>query len=271
MRMTLLERIDKDIKELEEVLDHAERTLKTAPEGTLYTRKEKGVLRYYNRDYKEESFKYLGDDGREEIKALEEKAYCQKLAKAAKIELDNLKRVKTILEKNPDHKTIFYELPAERRHLIEPYEVNPLKCNERDLERWTRTVKRRNSFPTPNKTVKGEYVKSKSETIIADRLERAGVPYHYESKLALAELEIGQFFEWNPDFKVLNLRTGKEYYWEHFGRMTDPEYFASCELKLRLYAQNGLFMGDNLIITMENSTTSLNTEYVDCLIKRFLV
>ena len=269
--MTLLEYTKNTIKELETVLNYAQGKLEKAPEGTLYSRIENGMLRYYNRDYRNEKQKYLGEDRQEEVKALEEKAYCQKLVKTAGEELEKLRRIEKILEKNPDWKAVYYELPAERRHLIDPYEINPLKCNERDLERWTRTVKKKNSFPTPNKTAKGEYVKSKSETIIADRLERAGVPYHYEPKLALAELEIGQIFEWHPDFKVLNLRTGREYYWEHFGRMNDPEYFATCELKLRLYAQNGLFMGDNLIITMENPSTPLNTEYVDCLIKRFLV
>ena len=269
--MTLLEKINNDINELETVLNHAEGKLKKAPEGTLYIRKEGGILRYYNREYKEEQYVYLGDDKQKEIVALEEKNYYQKLERVAKDELDKLKRIEKILEKNPDWKTVFYQLPAEKRHLIEPLELNPLKCNERELERWTRTIKKKNSFPTPNKTVNGEYVKSKSETIIADRLERAGVPYHYEPKIALAELEIGEIFQWNPDFKVLNLRTGKEYFWEHFGRIDDPEYFSTCQMKLRLYAQNGLFMGDNLIITMESSTSPLNTEYVDCLIKKFLV
>ena len=269
--MTLLEYTKNSIKEVETVLIQAEEKLKTAPEGTLYTRMENGVLRYYNRDYQNEKQKYLGGGNVEEIRALEEKNYYQKLERVAKDELEKLKRIEKILEKNPNWKTVFYQLPAEKRHLIGPLELNPIKCNERELERWTRTIKKKNSFPTPNKTVNGEYVKSKSETIIADRLERAGVPYHYEPKIALAELEIGEIFQWNPDFKVLNLRTGKEYFWEHFGRIDDPEYFSTCQMKLRLYAQNGLFMGDNLIITMESSTSPLNTEYVDCLIKKFLV
>ena len=269
--MTLLEQTQTQIEELEKVLEHSKTVLCKIPEGSLYIRRERETLRYYNHDAKKGTFVYLGDDKQNEIVALEEKNYYQKLERVAKIELDNLKRIKTILEKNPDWKTVYYELPAEKRHLIEPLELNPLKCSERELERWTRTIKKKNSSPTPNKTVNGEFVKSKSETIIADRLERAGVPYHYEPKIALAELEIGQIFQWNPDFKVLNLRTGKEYFWEHFGRIDNPEYFSTCQMKLRLYAQNGLFMGENLLITMESSTSPLNTEYVDCLIKKFLI
>ena len=71
-------------------------------------------------------------------------------------------------------------------------------------------------FETP----RGERVRSKSEWMIASMLDASGVPYRYEETVGLHELYGGAF---HPDFTVLNKRTRKEYYWEHFGRMDDPE------------------------------------------------
>lgn len=68
----------------------------------------------------------------------------------------------------------------------------------------------------------------------------------------------------------LNTRTGKEYWWEHFGRMDNPDYFSTCNYKLMVYAMNGIYPGDNLIVTMETSKTQLNSEYVDALIEHYL-
>lgn len=67
-------------------------------------------------------------------------------------------------------------------------------------------------------TARGEKVRSKSEVMIADTLQRFGVPYKYEYPLKLRK------FTAYPDFYCLNLRTRKEYYWEHFGMMDNVEY-----------------------------------------------
>lgn len=68
-------------------------------------------------------------------------------------------------------------------------------------------------------TEKGESVKSKSEKIIADKLNMMNVPYCYEGPLYMKG-----YGHVKPDFKVVNVATRKEYYWEHFGLMSDEEY-----------------------------------------------
>jgi len=267
--MTLEELTNNRLEELEKALKWCDEKLKASPEGALYPKYQNNGLRYFNYDAKNSSASYLGDDKAEMIKALELKAYCTKLKKTALKEKQNLEKVQMILEKTPDWKTVFYDIPKERRHLIKPLEISPLKVNESGVEKWNRTVKKKND-PTPNTTVNGEHVKSKSELIIADRLERAGVPYHYEEALPLAEEKLGQFMVWYPDFKVLNTRTGKEYWWEHFGMMDNPDYFATIKYKLMVYAMNDIFMGDNLIVTLETTRSQLNTEYVDAIIRHYL-
>jgi len=72
--------------------------------------------------------------------------------------------------------------------------------------------------------LKKEKVRSKSEVIIADRLFINAIPYEYERGLIVKIPKTAECPEtemvWNPDFRVLNVRTGKEYIWEHFGRMS---------------------------------------------------
>ena len=75
---------------------------------------------------------------------------------------------------------------------------------------------------------------------------------------------------WHPDFRVQNARTGRLYYWEHFGMLDNPDYCANSQNKLELYAKYGYFPGENLITTSESSGHGLNLDYVDCLIEKYL-
>lgn len=52
-------------------------------------------------------------------------------------------------------------------------------------------------------------MRSKSEVIIADLLNKEGIPYRYEFPLYLKE-----FNTVYPDFTILNVRKRKEIYWE---------------------------------------------------------
>ena len=74
-----------------------------------------------------------------------------------------------------------------------------------------------------------------------------------------------------PDFKILNRRTLQQYYWEHFGKMSDNDYFSIAQWKLETYAGLGLFPGKNLLFTFECAERSLSTEYVDALIEEYLL
>lgn len=267
--MTLLELTKNRLEELKKVLSWCSSKLKAPSNGALYIRKERGKLRYYCHNAENNNLTYLGDDKTDQIFKLEEELYSRKLQTAAGKEARILEKMLKELKKSTSWETVYYDIPKDKRHLIKPLEINPLKVSKADIEKWGITRKA-NNVPGPNITVKGEYVKSKSELIIADRLERAGVPYHYEADLPVAEEKLGQFFVWHPDFKVLNTRTGKEYWWEHFGRMDNPDYFSTCNYKLMVYAMNSIFPGDNLIVTMETSKTQLNSEYVDALIEHYL-
>jgi hypothetical protein len=91
------------------------------------------------------------------------------------------------------------------------------------------------------------------------------IPYRYEYSL---ELKDGRTLY--PDFLCLNVHSRKEYYWEHFGMMDDQEYLERTIQKLKLYSENKIFPGKNLIITMESQAYPLNVKQIENLVKEFL-
>ena len=113
---------------------------------------------------------------------------------------------------------------------------------------------------------KGERVRSKSEKILADYFYRHGIEYKYECPLYLNG--IGIIY---PDFTFLSQKTGKEMYWEHNGKVDDPAYARKMVRKIQEYEKNGIFAGENLILTYETEQTILNTSKIEKLVKRYLI
>ena len=147
-------------------------------------------------------------------------------------------------------------------------------------------------------TARGERVRSKSEVIIADTLARHGIPYRYEYPLKLnyrrngrggtsrsdlgdtpthgadtvnSETSYRPGRTVHPDFLCLNVRTRAEFYWEHFGLMDDGDYLERTLVKLKDFADIGLFPGKNLIFTMESASCPLSTRQIENLINEFLL
>lgn len=265
--MTLNEIIESTIFEVQGVIKAAEKVNLSAPEGMLRTKHDGNEVQYFKRNKGETAGCYLGKKDTEQIRKLEEKLYYKELSDTAKQEEAYLKKIKKTLEKMKDYNSVFLSIPLEKRHLISPYEHEmPVEDEE-----WIRLFnKKQVSSEIKLISQNGEHVRSKSELIIADRLKTAGIPYFYEDPLILNEKDKINCLYWHPDFRVQNVRTGKQYYWEHFGMLDNPEYCKSCQEKLELYAHYGYFPGDNLIITSESSNHGLNLEYVDCLIERYL-
>lgn len=86
-----------------------------------------------------------------------------------------------------------------------------------------------------HRTSKGDYVRSKSEVIIANYLWDHDVFYKYEEPLWSKDRT-----EWRlPDFTI-KLEEGGTYFWEHLGRLgTDPQYTEDWEDKKKWYERNG--------------------------------
>jgi ATP-dependent DNA helicase RecQ len=101
-----------------------------------------------------------------------------------------------------------------------------------------------------HQTLKGEYVRSKSEVIIANILYHTGIPYTYEQPL-YAPSGLAKY----PDFTIE--WRGKTYYWEHLGMLNQDDYAGNWESKKAWYAKH---FPDQLITTEESSTLSRQVE-----------
>lgn len=52
--------------------------------------------------------------------------------------------------------------------------------------------------------------------------------------------------------------------------MDDPEYARAAIKKIQTYEDNGIYVGDRLILTFETETTILNTKDIERNVKRYL-
>lgn len=117
-------------------------------------------------------------------------------------------------------------------------------------------------------TNRNEKVRSKSEVLIANALAKHGIPYRYEYPQSLKNSQ-NKIITFYPDFLCLNIKTRNEYIWEHFGLMDNTDYAQKAVRKLQFYAQNKIFSGRNLIITMETQTEPLTPQFVETMIKEY--
>ena len=268
----------KIIEELEQLRDNLQRMKTRLAEsadmkekGTLVLKTTSGKPRFYCKMDGSTRLEYLRSDQKARIIRLASKLHLRKLVRTASSEICQIDRCLKDLQSGrglSDIDDVYESLPGAVRELVGPSEFS----SEGYAERWKADrAKGRNTtkhYNAPLMTANGEAVKSKSEVIIADRLKAAGVPYVYEYKTVVDDRWAGMTY---PDFYVLNKRTGQEYFWEHFGRMDDEKYCLNSQMKLEQYAKRNLVPGKNLILSFEGSIRPLSTEYIDFLIKSYLL
>ncbi len=235
-------------------------------EGNLQVTKKKNRLNFYQYFGSKSKTRYLKKSQTKLIAALAQKKYDKRIyhaIKSKKEAIDECIKILNSKEALLDLAKIYETFPNELKPLIKPVTY----IDEEYVKQWQARdyEKSRRPVDTNLKTKRGEPVRSKSELIIANKLYDAGLPYHYETIFRTEQ------FIASPDFFILNPRTRKEFYWEHFGLMSKQDYIEDSLYKIEGYAENGIIQGENLIITYESAEHQLNTEYVDQLIERFLL
>jgi len=151
---------------------------------------------------------------------------------------------------------------SEFLNLLSPY-FSPLS---QELDNWMKSPYENNSKHPEHLTHKvgpDEYVRSKSEAMIAQAFKQHKIPYRYECKLMLGEIEI------YPDFTLRHPRTGEVFYMEHFGLLDKPDYVKNMHSKLQLYTSYNIMPGINLILTFENSEHPLTFEEIEMIIEHY--
>lgn len=261
----LLNELEKLAKSLDKRIKRISESIKNAPDGTLRISKVQNVNQYYHRTLTGDTHgKYIPRNNKSFAARLAQKDYDARL-------LDALKSQKKIIDRflkdfDPDAaQQIFTHLTAARQALVTPEFLS----DEEYIEQWMNEPYERLGFKKDDPgfyTAKGERVRSKSEILIADALLRNNIPYRLEFPVFDGKIIIGA-----PDFKCLNVRLRKDYYWEHLGKLGDEDYTNRNVKKLEQYARADDFDETRLILTFETDKHPLNTKVIEAKIRRFLI
>ena len=134
-----------------------------------------------------------------------------------------------------------------------------------NIARWIADTKNRN-YQTNSwhpehlifETKSGHMVRSKSELQIDDLLYQENMIFRYESALWLP---IGKVIY--PDFTILHPTQRRLIFFEHFGRLSDPNYVMNYVLgRLMDYAKSGYILGRDVFFTMESSEHPLERRQI---------
>lgn len=252
-------------EQLLKIKKEKERALKNVPTGHLRICQRGEKVQFYHRtDPKDFNGVYIPQKSIGMAQKLAQKDYDEKILSSINKELYALDKY-LMLGPEISAEEIYENLREERRKLISPI----TESREEFISNWEKTEyvgKTFEAFTPMLYTAKGERVRSKSEVIIADSLNREGVPYRYECPLYVEGW--GTVY---PDFTVLNVSERKEIYWEHLGMMDDIEYIEKALDKINIYAQNNILPGKNLILTYETAKMPLNQKIVQLMIEQYLV
>lgn len=259
------ELIDKLIERkeiLQRLITKKEQDLKFAPEGKLHIAK-RGKYRafYVRKNPKDITGEYIKRDNIKLAYELAQAEYDNNSIKILKKDMerineyiDDIKRING-LKLNND----------EKNRMIVPIAIS----DEEYIKQWTGVEYEGKGFHDDNSeyyTANNERVRSKSEVMIADTLNRMKVPYRYEFPIVLKN-----GIKVYPDFYCLNVRKRKPVILEHFGMMDIADYVEGVMLKLNSYEKNGLKLGEDFIFTMENSVNPLSTKIIMEIINKYLV
>ena len=270
--------IEKRLAELQNLLFTKKKSYEKAPQGRIRISQNGGHPEYYLVTERGSlRGKYLPHSQKTLARQLAQKDYDARLIKLLQKEITALQNYMKQTSNGRAIPELYDSLCPARRSLITPVTLT----NEQYAARWQDVSWTGRPFAPDAPyicTARGERVRSKSEVIIADTLFRYNIPYRYEFPITLkrsnsADIrrDLGRSITLYPDFLCLNTRTRTEFYWEHFGLMDSTEYSNNAAGKLRLYTENGILAGRNLIITMETQTEPPSIKALEKLIEEFLL
>lgn len=270
--------LEKRLAELQNLLFTKKKSYEKAPQGRIRISQNGGHPEYYLVTERGSlRGKYLPHSQKTLTRQLAQKDYDARLIKLLQKEITALQNYMKQTSNGRAIPELYDSLCPARRSLITP----AILTNEQYAARWQDISWTGRPFASDAPyicTARGERVRSKSEVIIADTLFRYNIPYRYEFPITLKRInpddirrDLGRSITLYPDFLCLNTRTRTEFYWEHFGLMDDPAYSNNAAGKLRLYTENGILAGRNLIITMETQTEPPSIKALEKLIEEFLL
>ncbi|MBQ8802497.1 MAG: ATPase [Tyzzerella sp.] len=256
----VFERMLAESKTIDAKIKTLQSQLKKFPDGKLISSFDGKYSRWYQSDGHKQT--YIPKKERQLAEKLALKKYWS-------IQLKNLLHEKQAIDFYLRHHDLnayqeeqaFLNAP-EYRELLAPH----LKPLSKTLSEWMNApYEKSKKYPENmiHQAYSGNYVRSKSEAIIDMVLCNHRIPFRYECLL-----ELGDSFIF-PDFTIRHPITGREFYWEHFGMMDNPDYSKYVPSKLHSYISNGIIPSIQLITTYETRENPLSVEMVEKIVKHY--
>ena len=268
----LLKEAKKELKKLENMQRKIEKFQENEPEGCLKYQKKGKKTYFYHQIWNEKSKswerKYIKKCSTLPEELVKKQYYSGAIVPIKK----NMSVLRNLIQEyNPEEIQDIYEnLSDVRKELVEPLTISEAER----IRQWNLEQYEGNSFHPENlryETDQGEYVRSKSEVIIANMLyqHRRDILYKYERPLELlVDRKIKTVY---PDFTIMNIHTGKVWYWEHAGKMDDELYANDFVWKNNLYMANGFMPGKDVIYTYETLENPLGILGIRRIVEEILV
>lgn len=244
-------------KQLNKLIKETKQKLNGLPEGKL--------ICCGNKCYRSDGHKKTYIKKKE--KALAEKLAIKKYLSALLEDYEKEKSATDMyLRHYPKEKKIdeIYSASDYLQNLLSPY-LSPLS---KELDDWAKSPYIKSNKHPEHLTIKvgpSEFVRSKSEGMIAKMLKQYQIPYRYECQLILDDIEL------YPDFTIRHPKTGELFIWEHFGLLDKPKYVKKMLSKMHIYTSNNIFPGIHLITTYETSNKPLSFEMVEMHIQYYFM
>lgn len=108
-----------------------------------------------------------------------------------------------------------------------------------------------------HRTDRGDFVRSKSELVIANVLNALGLDYRYEEKI-VGRVTGGKML---PDFVFITSRD-ELIVWEHLGMLDKPEYRERWGVKRQWYEDNDFVQGVNFFVSRDQDDGSLDSHVI---------
>ena len=247
------ERLRKDIRFMEE-------QLQTLPEGKLICTRNHNYFKWYQK--RGQHLAYIPKSNRQLAEQLAERRYWTNLQEQARQELH---AVEMYLCNHPNEQNVKRFIQEENQEYVNLLKMR-FEPKEKDLQEWANCAYKKNEKYKENliyETNFGIMVRSKSEMLIAEALQKNKIPFHYEEEIQLNGICI------YPDFTLRHPKTGDFYCWEHLGMMDVEKYQKNTAGKLELYFSNGYIPEQNLILTSETKVRPMSFSRAERIIEYY--
>ncbi len=258
----LIIQIKRELLKLRDTRKVCEEKLCSLPEGVLRADVKRGKSYYYQTLSGVE--KYLGRREMELVEALKERKLAEEILKVVSANEECLEcAIHTLRPFSP--KEIYKTLPKSYRK-----EGDSNSGGITDGQAWADAPYVKKSsygrYEDPSQlTLKGDYVRSKSELNIANMMYMKGIPYRYEEVTELC----GEIIA--PDFAVYRESDGKVLFLEHFGMMYNRKYRDDFAWKVHLYIKAGYMPYRDVFFTFEDLDGNIDTRFIDYLMETYFM